>query len=461
MDRQAFNFNTEFERQILAALIAEPDKFYCRGDLLQPEYFSGVPAILTMRCLVKYQRQYSRLPTWATLRQLLTDAAEDTSVDVNNLQEFVTQLAAQPTGDTDFIVDRVVQFCRERATINAVRKVAQSLRDGGLPEEGFTKWFEDALAIGENLDDLGYVLHHSVDSVVDKVMAPSFGVRTGWPQFDNIWRTGWAPGWLIVPLAPPKRYKTTVSINLALNVAGFSVGEDVIYYACEISQEEAAIRAFCNLSGLNQDFMYDSAAAYKEAVKTAISQKIAGNLIFKHFPIGTASMGDLRAHTRLLRKQLGIQPRLIVIDYADTIRISDPSQPPHVQQASVYKEAIALGKESGAAVWMPDRCTADTVDKKVPDMRSFQGAFAKGGILDVAIGLCSTPAEYARNILRFFVFFNRYGPAGGYFQGSVDPELSRVSIGEPIPYNPDEEEEERPRRRGGNGGNPLPPALQD
>jgi hypothetical protein len=262
-------------------------------------------------------------------------------------------------------------------------------------------------------------------------------------------------------IGAPKRYKTTAALNIALSVASHSVGEDVIYYACEISQEQAVLKGFFNLTGLDGDYMIDSPESFKIAAKTAIAEKIAGNLVIKHFPIGTATTGMLRAHTRMLMHQLGIKPKLIVVDYADTVNSMDQSLKSYERQANVYKEVIAMCKEAGAAGLMPDRCTADTVDKTVPDMRSFQGAFAKGGIVDGAIGLCSTESEYQRNILRSFVFFNRHGPAHQYYQGIVDPNLSRIDFGEKIKYDPDEAEKLlRPNKASNRPSSALPEELQ-
>jgi hypothetical protein len=186
---------------------------------------------------------------------------------------------------------------------------------------------------------------------------------------------------------------------------------------------------------------------------------VCGNLLVKHYPIGTAKISDLKAHARLVKKQWNLNPKLIVIDYADTVLPSDPSIRPDLQQAAIYKEAIAFGAEFGAAVLMPDRCTKDAVDKKVPNLKSFQGAYSKAGIVDVAIGLCATDDEYQANILRSFIFINRHGRSWQHFKGKVDPERALIDIGDEIAYIPEEEGEEKKsyRRRSSDDG--VPPEL--
>jgi hypothetical protein len=221
----------------------------------------------------------------------------------------------------------------------------------------------------------------------------------------------------------------------------------VIYYALEISQELAYLRAAYGLAGLTENDMFDAPEVFKQKIKSAIKENIAGNLLIKHFPIGTAKISDLEAHTRMVKKKLNINPKMIVIDYADTVAISDPTQPRDIQQAQVYKDAIAFGKRQGACILMPDRCTADAVERKVPNLKSFQGAYSKGGIVDIALGLCATETEYQENVLRTFCFINRHGPAWQHWRGKVEPEKAIVNIGDIIPYVPEEEGEDKRYKR--------------
>lgn len=459
MTREKFNFSSGFEKLIVGCLVAYPEKFIGRGELLQPQFFRTAIGSTAVKAITEFQRQYSRIPSFDALEQALRDECAKVGIENSEIETYLSELGNTQVDDVDYVVTKVVDFCRERAIIAAIKEGVTAIKEGKAPKNGWTRSFEEALAIGQDLGNLGYMINTDVDEVVDKTLSPSFGVKTGIPAFDRIWRTGWAPGWLIVPLAPPKRYKTIFSLNLATSIAGQAVGGDVIYYACEISAELAAMRVFYGLANLTEDDLIANREDFKTRVKAALEMSMGGRLLVKHFPIGTARVSDIKAHARMAVKQLGLKPRAIIIDYADTVVCADTAAPQHIQQALVYKEVIALGKEVGACIIMPDRCTAQAVDKKVPDMKSFQGAFAKGGILDIAIGLCSTPAEYAENILRTFVFINRHGPAWQHFTGKVDPAHAKIVIGEEIPYNPDDEETEQESSAG--GGRPFQRRRQE
>ena len=234
-------------------------------------------------------------------------------------------------------------------------------------------------------------------------------------------------------------HNTTFCINLALNIAGPSIGEDVLYYTCEISDDLAAVRAMCNVSRVPMDVMYESPEKFKIQVRDQMKMLLHGEVLVKGYASKTATIADLKAHAKMAIQQ-GLRPKAIIIDYADTVKPSSThkEKKDHLLQADVYTEARAMGAELGCCVIMPDRCTRDTVSLPVPSMQSFQGAFEKAGIVDIAIGLCATEAELKNNVIRLFVFLNRHGPALQHFQGAVDAAAYRMEILKELEYDPDD-----------------------
>jgi len=224
-----------------------------------------------------------------------------------------------------------------------------------------------------------------------------------------------------------------------LNIAGPSIGEDVLYYTLEISDDLAAVRAMCNVSRVPMDVMYESPEKFKIQVRDQMKTLLYGEILVKGYASKTATIADLKAHAKMAIQQ-GLRPKAIIIDYADTVKPSSThkEKKDHLLQADVYTEARAMGAELGCCVIMPDRCTRDTVSLPVPSMQSFQGAFEKAGIVDIAIGLCATEAELKNNVIRLFVFLNRHGPALQHFQGAVDAAAYRMEILKELEYDPDD-----------------------
>lgn len=451
----------------MACLIRHPAEFSLYASVLKPSFFSGVQATLTARCILDYQAERLRFPQFVVLRELVAVAARGITDNEQNAAlavDYVNRLEQMETSDWAYVRDHVIVFAREAAVVTSMREAIALLKEGKIPPDGFSSMFSKAMEVGKNVDDLGYILHSDVDAVVDKVSSSDYGISSGYPLLDKAWRHGWGPGWLIVPLAPPKRYKTGFSINLAMNMVSPAIGENVFYYACEISQELAMVRALCHLAKQSTEMLYEAPARFKTLVKEAMTERIAGHLLFKSFASKSATIADIRAHAHSAISQLGIKPRVIVIDYAETIRAGDKNDPEYRQQSSVYTEARALGGELGCTIIMPDRCNRDTVGKAVPNMASFQGAFEKAGIVDGSIGLCATEEEHMNNTIRTFIFLNRHGPIFQHLRGRVDPETWRIELNEEIPYDPDADDEDkkedrrrrRPRRSRGDD-----PAVDD
>lgn len=457
-----FNFSDDFQDLILACMMRHPAKFALEGEVIAPKLFNGSAAYDACYEIREWMKKHKQFPDFTILGNLVYQRYAMRNPDrAKECVEYVKKLARLDTSNADGVREMVIAFAKERAVQNALRVAMDASYQGKEVEGGLVKLFDEALQVGTNLDDMGIWLHTDLDLVRSRLDNKDFGVATGFELFDNIWRRGWGKGWLIVPLAPPKRYKSTFCLNLALEMAKPEINSDVFYYACEISQELAFMRGLINLTGMPENYMYDSPETFWNKAKELLAGEnpiISGNFMFKGFASKTTTIAQIKAHAKNVIKQTDIHPKVIVIDYAETVK-------PNVEkgtsdwraQADIYTEARAMGDELGCCIIMPDRCNADAVDKKVPSMKSFQGAFEKAGIVDCAIGLCATEAEHKQGKIRYFIFINRHGPQYLHFEGKVDAERYRMTIDREIEYDPEAEEreaEERKafRRSGGAGG---------
>lgn len=448
---ETYNFTDDFQDTILACLIRHPEDFYAFGEIIKPEYFSGAAAHEMVHRTLEYKRKYGKFPNFGTLANFAFHKAARSNLDhATETLEYIEKVAELDTSDKKAILDLSIEFARERALYDALKKIHAAQLEGKREEINPINLVQEALAVGTNFADLGVSIVHDTDAILSRVTDTSYGVMTGYQEFDKLWKFGWGPGWLIVPLAPPKRYKTAFAINLALNIAQRQ-DVDVLYYACEISQELAALRAITNLTGWTQDQIRENPEKAKIVTKIAIKEKMFGTVWFKGYPSKSTSISEIRGHAKQVIGIYGLRPKAIVIDYAETVRPDtvDKRAPDWRQQADIYTQARALGAEFGCCVIMPDRCNRETVGRKVPNMKSFQGAFEKAGIVDAAIGLCSTDDEYKHDRLRYFVFLNRHGDAYKHYDGKVDPERMQVTVGSEIDYKPDDESDDdlKPRRR--------------
>lgn len=390
---ESYNATDDYQDMLLASIIRHPASFIGYENVLQWGYFTGVQAQLLAKTILDEAKKSGQVPSFTTVGQMMMDKSSrygDTEQSVE-MASYIQKLSSIQIrqSDLDHTVGYVIKFAKEKALIAAATEVAKAVSEKKEMDYSIVEKFQQALSIGTNLDDMGYWLHDDADKIRDKIFGESYGIYTGIELFDNIWKRGWGPGWLIVPLGPPKRMKSTLAINIALNMISPKVGHNVFYYACEINAELAALRAMQNVADMTQDEFYEDNDRFMKGLKEKMSSKIGGNLLFKHFPAGSATINDIRAHARTVINATGILPKCIIIDYAETIK-SETSKGVDIYQAQadVYTQARALGSELGCCIVMPDRCNRETVEAAVPSMTSFQGRMQKAGIVDVGIGIC-------------------------------------------------------------------------
>lgn len=460
MQLDKYNFSDDFQDLILACMVRHPDKFAVEGEIIQPKFFNGSAAYDACYEVREWLKEYGTYPDFTILGNLVYQRYAMRNPDrAKECVEYIKRLARLDTSNADGVRDMIVKFARERAVQNALRIAMDASYQGKEVEGGLVKLFETALQVGTNLDDMGIWLHTDIDLVRERLNDKEYGVSTGYQPLDQVWKRGWGKGWLIVPLAPPKRYKSTFCLNLALNMAGHSIDADVFYYACEISQELAFMRGLVSITGLPEQTMFEEPQKFWHQAEQQVPLVLNGNVMFKGFPSKGVTIAQIKAHAKNVIKQTGVKPRCIVIDYAETVRSSaEKGTSDWRAQAEIYTEARAMGAELGCCIVMPDRCNADAVDKKVPSMKSFQGSFEKAGIVDAAIGLCATESEHKQGKCRYFIFINRHGPQYLHFEGRVDAERYRMTIDNEIDYDPEAEEAEAEERRLRRSGRKKPSA---
>lgn len=444
MATEEFNFTLDFQDRILACAMAYPDKFDVMSDLIRPEFFEGPNPSETVYKMQEYFKVYGKFPDISMLGNFAYTRLERANPEkAKQVLDYITSLTEVDVSDPDPVFDMVVLFARERALLRAAKLVHTSQLQGKDIKGGIIELFEKALEIGKGHEDIGIQFQKDYGAVIEAYGSGASGVATGYQPFSELWRNGWGAGWLVVPLAPPKRYKTTFCLNLALNMAHDSIGADVIYYACEINQDLATARALCSLSGQTLDDLLDSKHKFKLTVDEVMAQ-YSGRIVIKSYPSRSVTVSDLRLHTKRLIRELSLKPRAVFIDYADTVapEKSMANAPEYKQQSSIYTDARRLATDFGCTVIMPDRCNRETVEKAVPSMKSFQGAFEKAGIVDIGIGLCQTEEELQSGDMRYFVFLNRHGPEGVLYRGKIDIERYQMTVDESIPYNAIEAEKQ-------------------
>lgn len=457
MRYERFNFSDEFQDAILKCLILKPDKFGRVGEVLHPSFFHGTEAMEVCYAIKEYEEEFGKFPNFTTLANYMFNRKKKLNPkEAERMVDYIKQIGQADISDWEYIRSVSVKFARERAIYHALNEVAKN-QIAPTKEMDPVVMMEKAMNVGSELEDDGIELGEDGADVIRETATKPTGIWPGFTYLDDVWRYGWQPGWLVTVLAPPKRYKTTFCLNIALNIVQTQPHHDVLYYACEIDQKLACMRTIYALTELTEEDLMSKGPEKMAAEFTRVwRSRVKSRLWFMHYPSKTANVNMIKRHAKRVIAQYGLTPKAIVIDYAETVRPNQQKKdtPDWRQSADVYTDARAMGEELNCVMIMPDRCNRDTVGKKVPNMKSFQGSFEKAGIVDVALGLCATGIEHSQNLLRVFVFLNRHGAQYQHFHGIIDPPRYTITLkgfGEEVDPDGEEQADEKTKVRRGGG----------
>ncbi len=154
-------------------------------------------------------------------------------------------------------------------------------------------------------------------------------------------------------------------------------------------------------------------------------EDIDGTLIIKEYPTKSASVATLKNHIEKLRKR-GIEPDLILVDYADLLRPARSSSEKRHELEETYEGLRGLAQSYDIPVWTASQTNRGGLNAEVITMEAISEAFNKCFVADFIFSLSRTVQDKQANKGRLFIAKNRNGPDGIVFDAFVD--WSDVSI---------------------------------
>ena len=148
-------------------------------------------------------------------------------------------------------------------------------------------------------------------------------------------------------------------------------------------------------------------------------EDIVGTLIIKEYPTKSASVQTLKNHIEKLRKR-GIEPDMILVDYADLLRPTRSSSEKRHELEETYEGLRGLAQTYDMPVWTASQTNRGGLNAEVITMEAISEAFNKCFVADFIFSLSRTVQDKQANKGRLFIAKNRNGPDGIVFDAFVD-----------------------------------------
>jgi hypothetical protein len=163
---------------------------------------------------------------------------------------------------------------------------------------------------------------------------------------------------------------------------------------------------------------------FKEDIFEQI-KSIDGKLIVKEYPTKSASSNTIRNHLARLVKR-GIEPDVIIIDYADLLKPTVIRKEKRNELESIYEELRAIATEHNCSIWTASQTNRSGLNAEVITMEQISEAFNKCFVADFIFTISRTIEDKQKNRGKMFIAKNRNGVDGLVF--TIHMDTSNVDI---------------------------------
>ena len=205
-----------------------------------------------------------------------------------------------------------------------------------------------------------------------------------------------------------------------LGSEGVKSGKIIVHYTLELADTVVGNRYDSCISGVPLSDLFSNKRRVLESI-----QDVEGQLIIKEYPTKSASTETIKNHLERLKKR-GIEPDMIIVDYADLLRPVRVSKEKRHDLENTYEELRGIAQVYKCPVWTASQTNRSGLNAEVITMEAISEAFNKCFVADFICSLSRTVQDKQANKGRIFVAKNRNGPDGQVFPAFVD--WSNVTI---------------------------------
>ena len=415
-----FTFTSDFQTQMLAALIQEPKIFERIGLLLDPKFFEIQEFANVITHIQKYYNKYKGIPTKEILIELVSNKKDDDSTIIDTI-DVIYSYKRLSSSTLEFIEESVKNFISCQAL---KRAVCESLDDLGDIDKHLNvrDRIEKALLVGSNIDDLG-MNAYSNDEIIKRVSARQkdeeiIRYKVGWEEFDSIFG-GFGAGELFTFGGPAHSGKSMYLVNIG---AGLLLNKkNVVHITLEMSEQITVQRYDMRLLGLTKQELKSKHSI--EKIKELIANRI-GTLTIKRYPMRTCTAHDISLYLKRLENTKEIKTDALIVDYADIMKSLNKYYEFRHEVEAIYQQLRNVAIEFNIPVITGTQLNRGALGKlqegKTLTEEDIAEAYGVARIVDGGVMINATAMDNANNTSSLYVFKNRDGEAGQKLKMYVD-----------------------------------------
>jgi len=421
-------FGEAFQKKIIYHIIND-SKFALQVlDILKPDFFSNENFGVMIQTIVEWNKQYTTIPSFENLTTIFNTKIED-EIKREYLLGEINDISKREYGvDKKFIVEETVKFCKQQAMKRAILESVNLLDKEDY--DRISQIVQRALMVGQTRD----IGHMYVKNVLGRTTARRHPIPTGFPMLDEEYIAGGlSSGELGLIMGGTGVGKSFMLAHLAY--ACFMNGGTPLIYSFELQEIPFGMRLDSKITGIPlTKLMLDADGKYRKQVEAKV-QEISSRfvhkpeIIIKEFPTMGSSIADLKNHLAQLRA-MGINPSMIIVDYADLIKPTRKYGEYRFEIDSIIKELRGWAGEESLPLWSATQTNRDGLDVSIVALKTISEALAKAFTADLVISIGRSPRLRELGMACYFLAKSRMGEDKVAFTGLFDTTCMNFTIDE-------------------------------
>jgi replicative DNA helicase len=400
-------YGQSYQSKVVASLITDVKFLEQVTEITKPAFFESQANQWIIQEVQDYFNEFRAVPTMEVFK-IKVGSVEDKALKqtvIEQLKNVYTQVGAD---DLPYVKKEYLTFAKNQKVKDALLKSVDLLKAGNYDKIIDTMMAASKVGVES---DLGLDYIENFESILEDVKRDS--CSTGWEVIDELMDGGLGPGELGVVMAPSGIGKSWFLSKIACSA--LQNGLDVLHYTLELSESYVGQRYTTILTNIG--------TADQKMRKDEIIRKIKqvpGRVRIKYYPPQFASAKTIAAHVEKVR-QIGFNPKLIIIDYADLLKSGNGGRDGlYAELGGIYEELRGLSGETQIPVWTATQTNRAAIDHEVIQADSVGDSYKKVQTADFIMSVSRKTKDKLSNTGRIHIVKNRFGPDGMTFPAKID-----------------------------------------
>ena len=400
-------YGQSYQSKVVASLISDVKFLEQVSEITKAAFFESEANKWIINEVIDYFGEYRAVPTMEVFK-IKVGTVEDKGLKQTIVEQLKSVYQQMEANDLPYVNNEYLTFAKNQKVKEALLKSVELLKLGQYDKIIDTMTAASKVGVES---DLGLDYIEEFESIMEDVKRDS--VPTGWDVIDELMDGGLGPGELGVVMAPSGIGKSWFLSKIACSA--LQRGIDVLHYTLELSESYVGQRYTTILTNIQTTEHKDRKAEVIRKIKA-----VPGRVRIKYYPPQFASAKTLSAHVEKMR-QIGFNPQLIIIDYADLLKSGNGSRDGlYAELGGIYEELRGLSGIAKIPIWTATQTNRAAIDHEVIQADSVGDSYKKVQTADFIMSVSRKTKDKLSNTGRIHIVKNRFGPDGLTFPAKID-----------------------------------------